>query len=266
MREISLAFSSCPNDTFTFHAMLRGLIDTGSFQFTPNIHDIETLNAKAVASEFQVSKLSFAALMALKDKYQILDSGAALGYGCGPLVIAKSADIDLKKARVAIPGEFTTAHLLLRLWNDQLPNIEMTSFEQILPGIASGYFDAGVIIHEGRFVFPDYGCVKIIDLGEWWESKTGLPIPLGCIGIRTDPETLGFKADIERMLQESIQYAFDHPTASREFVKSYAQKMDDKIIDAHIRLYVNEFSLSLGETGRRAIDTLQEIARQRGFY
>jgi len=266
MRQISLAFSSCPNDTFAFHAMLHGLIDTGDLRFTPYIHDIETLNVNAFTEEFQITKLSFAALMALKDKYQILDSGAALGYGCGPLVVAKSADIDLHRARVAVPGEFTTAHLLLRLWDNQIQNIKMTSFEQILPGIASGVYDAGVIIHEGRFVYPEYNCVKIIDLGEWWESETGLPIPLGCIAIRNDPETLGFKDDIERTLRDSIQYAFDHPAASREFVKSYAQEMDDNVTNAHIRLYVNEFSLSLGRTGRHAIDTLQKMAQERGLY
>ena len=146
------------------------------------------------------------------------------------------------------------------MWDPEVRNIEMISFDQILPGIQSGKYDAGVIIHEGRFVYQDYRCVKIVDLGEWWEKETGLPIPLGCIAIRRDG-TLGLKKDIEDMIRESVQYAFAHRDASREFVKANAQEMDDKVIDSHIALYVNDFSLSLGDLGRKAIQALEEQAR-----
>ncbi len=265
MKELKVGFSSCPNDTFAFHAMLHGCVDTGSLAFSAHIHDVETLNVKAATGEFEVTKLSFAAYLHLKDSYEMLDSGAALGFGCGPLVVAGNSNIPLAQARVAVPGDYTTAHLLLKLWNPDIRNVEMVSFEKILPGIESGRYDAGVIIHEGRFVYQQYGCTRIVDLGEWWEMETGLPIPLGCIAIRRDPATLAFKQDVERIIRDSIQYAFDHPAASRQFVKKYAQEMDDEVINSHIALYVNDFSLSLGSQGGNAVKKLEEMARCRGI-
>lgn len=265
MKEVKLGFTSCPNDTFTFHAMLHGCVNTGTLTFRPHIHDVETLNVKAAAGELEVTKLSFCAFLHLKDRYDILDSGAALGYGCGPLVVTSNPAVPLDQARIAVPGEYTTAHLLLKLWAPHLHNIEMISFEKILPGIQSGLFDAGVIIHEGRFVYQQFGCTKIVDLGEWWESETGLPIPLGCIAIRKDHTIIPFKSDVERSIKSSIQYAFDHPTASREFVKAHAQEMDEEVVNSHIALYVNDFSLSLGTRGRNAVKTLEEMARCRGI-
>lgn len=263
MKRIDLAFSSCPNDTFMFHAMLHGCIDTDPFQFNTYVDDVETLNLKAARGAFQVTKLSFFAYMQMKDKYMLLDTGAALGYGCGPLLVAKTPDIPLTNARVAVPGKYTTAHLLLKLWNREIGDVEVTRFERILPGIESGEYDAGVIIHEGRFVYPNYNCRKIIDLGEWWEAETSLPIPLGCIAIRTDVPTLGYKEDMERILRDSIEYAFDNRLASREYIKKHSQELDDAVIDEHINLYVNEFSLSLGTTGKQAIDELEDMARCR---
>lgn len=263
MKSVSVAFTSCPNDTFIFHAMLNSCVDTGALKFIPHIHDVETLNQKAAAREFQVTKLSFFAYMRLKDSYELLDAGTALGYGCGPLIVARSPDIALHRARIAVPGADTTANLLLKLWDPDIRNVEMTSFEKILPGVEDGEYDAGVIIHEGRFVYPNYGCVKIIDLGEWWEKETGLPIPLGCIAVRKDAATLRLKGDIELILRDSVRYALNNRDASREFVKSYAQEMDDKVIDSHIALYVNDFSLSLGATGQKAMKTLEEMARCR---
>ncbi|MBT3362069.1 MAG: 1,4-dihydroxy-6-naphthoate synthase [Chloroflexi bacterium] len=261
MKQIDLAFSPCPNDTFVFHAMLNNCIDTGPFKFTPHVHDVEVLNLVAAQGKYQITKLSFYAYMLLKDKYLMLNAGAALGYGCGPLLVAKNKDISVETARIAVPGEHTTANLLLKLWRPDLKNIEVTGFDQILPGIESGRFDAGVIIHESRFTYQDYGCVKIVDFGEWWEFETGLPIPLGCIAVRKDPEMLEIKDEIERIIRDSIRYAFDNRDASRQFIKQHSQELDDDVIDSHIALYVNDFSLELGDTGSKAIERLEEMAR-----
>lgn len=265
MIQLDLGFSSCPNDTFIFHAMLHDCVDTGQLEFTPHVHDVETLNEMAAGNTLHVTKLSTYAYMQLKDSYGLLDAGAALGFGCGPLLVARSSKVSLSEARIAIPGAHTTASLMLRLWNPGICNIEVTRFDDILPGIRSGRFDAGVIIHESRFVYPQYDCVKIVDLGEWWEGETGLPIPLGCIAIRKDPSTAGLEGDVERVLRSSVQYALENPGASREFVKAYAQEVDDEVIRSHIALYVNDFSVSLGDAGRDAIRTLEEMARCRGI-
>ncbi|OQX25594.1 MAG: hypothetical protein BWK80_14730 [Desulfobacteraceae bacterium IS3] len=262
-QQISMGFSPCPNDTFMFHAMLHSLTDTGEFKFIPYIDDVEALNKLAFDEKLPITKLSFYAWLLLKDKYSLLDSGAALGFGCGPLLVAKTPLYDLTKAKIAIPGIYTTAHMLLKLWNPNIENAIPTRFDKILPGVASGKFDAGLIIHEGRFVYADYDCVKMVDLGAWWESQTRLPIPLGCIAIRNDPDTICHKEKIETMLKDSVSYAFENRRASREFIKSYAQEIEDSVIDRHIHLYVNEFSLSLGGVGRQAVDMLEEMAKCR---
>ena len=258
-KHINIAFSSCPNDTFVFHAMLNNLVDTKGLTFAPFIDDVESLNRQARREIFQVSKLSFAAWLRLKDKYELLDSGAALGFGCGPLLVARADDISVEEALIAIPGIDTTANMLFRLRYPEAKNTIVARFDEILPGIKSGKFDAGVIIHEGRFVFRDYGCEKIIDLGEWWEEETSSPIPLGCIAIRKDEETITRKHDIETIIRDSVSFAFENPEVSREYVKSIAQEMDDDVIDQHIKLYVNEFTLSLGEKGRKAVQKLEEM-------
>lgn len=261
MTTLDIAFSTCPNDTFILHAMLHGYIDTGSLNFTPHMHDVEALNIKAFAKTFHISKLSFYAYLKLKQAYEILDSGSALGYGCGPLLVGRSSDLFRSEAKVAIPGEYTTAYLLLKLWNPEIRNVEVTRFDNILEGVQIGRYDAGLIIHEGRFIYPEYGCVEIIDLGRWWEGETGLPIPLGCIAVRKDRLTISLKHDIESVLRDSVQYAIENRSASREFVKSHAQELDDQVVDGHIDLYVNNFTISLGDTGRRAIRALEEMAQ-----
>jgi 1,4-dihydroxy-6-naphthoate synthase len=261
VKTIDLAFSPCPNDTFIFHAMLRGLIDTGDYRFTPHLYDVEELNIKATRETYHVTKLSFFAYLKLKQKYALLDSGSAIGYGCGPLLVAGNTQVKVEDARIAIPGEWTTANLLLTLWNPNLGNVEIARFDEILPGIAQKRFDAGVIIHEGRFVYEQYGCKRIVDLGAWWESETGLPIPLGCIAIRKDTSTIAHKQDIETLLCKSTQYARKNRHASRAFIKEHAQELDDQVIDGHIDLYVNDFTVSLGQEGRKAVETLEEMAR-----
>jgi len=264
MTTLDIGFSTCPNDTFIFHAMLHGCIDTGTLSFRPHMHDVEELNKKAFSKAFHISKLSFYAYFKLKDTYEILDSGSALGYGCGPLLIGKSSHFSFK-GKIAIPGQYTTAFLLLQLWNPDIKNIEITRFDNILEGVKTGIYDAGLIIHEGRFIYPQYECVKIIDLGEWWEEQTGLPIPLGCIAARKDRHTLSLKTDIETILRHSIQYGLENRAVSRDFIRLHAQEMDAQVIDGHIDLYVNNFTESLGTDGRKAIQTLEEMAKWKGI-
>jgi len=261
MTSLDIGFSPCPNDTFIFHAMLHHLVDTGPFKFVSHIMDVEELNHRAFEETYPITKASFYAWLFLKDRYELLDSGSALGYGCGPLVVAGKGVDSLEEATIAVPGIYTTAFLLLRLWKPEIKKVKITRFDHILPGISSGEYDAGVIIHEGRFVYPEYGCEKLIDLGEWWEHKTRLPIPLGCILLRKDMSP--YKHRIESALRSSVDYAFTHPEKSREYIKIHAQEMDDKIIDEHISLYVNSFTRSLGETGMKSIHTLEEMAKCR---
>ncbi len=260
MTSLSLGMSPCPNDTFMFHAMLHGLVDTGELAFAPAIHDIDELNHKAFCSELEVTKLSFFAYLQAKDRYELLDSGAALGYGCGPLLVSRAPIPNLANARIAVPGMQTTALMLLRLWNPAITNITPIRFDRILPAVQQGEFDAGLIIHESRFVFQQYECQSLVDLGEWWESRTRLPIPLGCIAIRRDSETIRHKAAVESQIRHSIEFALQNPSVSRPYVKSLARETEDSVIDRHIGLYVNEFSRSLGATGWQAVRKIEAMA------
>ncbi|MHB8203926.1 MAG: 1,4-dihydroxy-6-naphthoate synthase [Desulfomonilaceae bacterium] len=261
MIELSLAFSPCPNDTFIFHALLHRCIDTGDYSFSPHIDDVEKLNQAAFGQVFQITKLSFYAYLLLKDQYELLDSGSALGFGCGPLLVSRQGNSFSAGSRIAIPGKYTTAFLLLRLWNPEVKNIVVTRFDGILPGVRSGEYDAGLIIHEGRFVYQDYGCQKIIDLGQWWEKETNSPIPLGCIAIRKDANTIIHKKEVEQIIRNSMIFATENRNDSLPFILQHAQELDEKVIDGHINLYVNDFTLSLGETGEKAIRTLDEMAK-----
>jgi 1,4-dihydroxy-6-naphthoate synthase len=261
MESLDIGFSTCPNDTFIFHAMLHGCINTGEFGFTPHLHDVEELNIRAFSRAFHITKLSFHAWLKLRDRYEILDSGAALGYGCGPLLVGRSSGIPKPGARIAVPGEHTTAWLLLKLWKPEMRNVEFVQFDNILDGVRSGKYDAGVIIHEGRFIYHQYDCRKIVDLGEWWEEETGSPIPLGCIALRKDHPVIEYKKEIELLIRRSVEYAFKNRNTSREYVKFHAQELDDEVIDQHIDLYVNDFTISLGDKGAMAVRTLEEMAQ-----
>ncbi len=261
MTDFSIAFSPCPNDTFIFHAMLHHCIDTGGYTFSRHIDDVEALNTDAFNRKYQITKLSFYAYLLLKDEYELLDSGSALGFGCGPLLVIQKGKRFSADSRIAVPGNYTTAFLLLKLWNPEIRNIVVTRFDRILPGVQSGEYDAGLIIHEGRFIYPEYGCTKVIDLGEWWDKETNLPIPLGCIAIRKDPETIIHKKEVELLIKNSVIYAKNNRNASRSFVEKHAQELNEKVIDGHIDLYVNDFTVSLGNTGQKAIQTLEEMAR-----
>jgi len=263
MKILKLGFSPCPNDTFIFHAMTHSLVDTMEYCFDTFITDVEDLNKAASQGITDITKLSFHAWLKLREKYDLLRSGAALGFGCGPLLVKKSGTVN-KKSTVAVPGELTTAALLLKLYMPGLSNLVFTRFDKIMPGIVSGEFDAGVIIHEGRFVFKEYGLHKVADLGEWWEKETGMPIPLGCIAVKKSLGA-GVKNDIERVLKESVMYAFSHKDESRNFIKQYAAELDDDVIQQHIDLYVNEFSIDLGDKGIEAVRVLETLAAENGI-
>ncbi|HMA66279.1 MAG TPA: 1,4-dihydroxy-6-naphthoate synthase [Desulfosalsimonadaceae bacterium] len=261
MPHLDIAFSPCPNDTFIFHAMLQGYIDTGSFRFTPHLDDVQTLNNLAFSRTYPVTKLSFYTYLLLKDRYALLDAGAALGHGCGPLLVAGSDLPPIADARVVVPGRYTTAHLLLKLWRPDIAHVETASFDAILPGIRAGRWDAGVIIHEGRFIYPRYGLTEIVDLGRWWEEKTRLPIPLGCIAVRKDGDAIAHKQSLESLIRDSLAYGQKHPQASRAFVKQHARELDDSVIEEHIKLYVNSYTMTLGAAGKAAVDKLEQTAQ-----
>jgi 1,4-dihydroxy-6-naphthoate synthase len=255
---LSCAYSTCPNDTFVFCHLAK------EPDLEIYLHDVETLNRLAFEERFDVTKLSFHAWLLVQDKYQLLNVGAALGRGCGPLVVAPHNAQRLEAdSRVAVPGKYTTAHLLLRLWNPTLENRVFMPFDRIMGTVASGEVDAGVIIHEGRFVFKERGFQCLEDLGDWWERKTGLPIPLGCIAVR---KSLGTEriAAFEARLKNSIQAAFNDPASTTEYVKTHAQELADEVIRKHIETYVNDFTLDLGSQGRAAIEKLQQMAADAG--
>jgi 1,4-dihydroxy-6-naphthoate synthase len=256
VRSLTFGYSPCPNDTFAFHALAHGLVDA-PFTIEPVLLDIEELNRRAHDGAFDLTKLSVGAFAAVGDRYRLLRSGAALGKGVGPLVVTRTPQpFDAAvRGRVAIPGRETTAFRLLRLAAPSLGDIVELRYDRILRAVAEGEVDAGLIIHESRFTYADHGLVKAIDLGEWWESETGLPVPLAGICARNDldAETV---AAAERAIRASVQYAFDHPDASRAYVRAHSQEMSDAVCDAHIALYVNERSLDVGDEGVRAIARL----------
>lgn len=249
---LSLGFSPCPNDTFVFHALVHGLVDGPSFA-PPVYADIDVLNQRALAGDLDVVKVSYGVLPRLTG-YTLLSSGGALGRGCGPLVLtAYPTEVaDLEGGTVAIPGADTTAYLLLRLWDPGFADVVVMPFDRIMPAVQRGEVDAGLVIHEARFTFPDYGLHQVADLGDWWEDETGLPIPLGAIVAR---DTLDVAA-IEAAIRRSVEYAWAHPEASREYVLAHSQELAPEVVDAHIALYVNELTRDLGDEGRRAVDAL----------
>ncbi|GID60544.1 1,4-dihydroxy-6-naphthoate synthase [Actinoplanes couchii] len=259
---LSLAVSPCPNDTFVFHALVHGLVP-GAPPVDLTFADVDVTNTAALDGRFDLVKVSYAALPWLLDDYELLHCGGALGRGCGPLVLTKDRT-DLNGATVAVPGDRTTAYLLFRLWAaDQRPaKIEVVPFHQIMPGVADGRFDAGLVIHEARFTYPRYGLNALVDLGEWWESDTGLPIPLGAILAKrgaVDP------AAATEWIRESLRQGWLDPSASQDFILANAQEMEPAVVRQHIELYVNEFTLELGKDGLAAADALLGRAAAAGL-
>ena len=251
---LSLAVSPCPNDTFVFHALVHGLVP-GAPPVDLTFADVDVTNTAAERGEFDLVKVSYAALPWLLDRYQLLPCGGAVGRGCGPLVLTRGGSADLTGATVAVPGERTTAYLLFRLWSVQRPpaRIEVVPFHRIMPGVADGTYDAGLVIHEARFTYPRYGLTALADLGEWWETVTQLPIPLGAILAKRDTVDPNAAA---RWIRTSVRTAWANPDASRQFVLANAQEMEPDVVKQHIALYVNEFTEDLGRDGYAAANVL----------
>lgn len=265
--KLTLGFSPCPNDCFMFDALVHKRIDLDGLEFNVVMEDVEALNHLAFDHAIDVTKLSYHAFAHCADAYVLLDAGSALGRGCGPLLISKReiSEDEVAKGhlRIAIPGELTTANFLLSLAFPQARNKTEMLFSRIESAVSSGEIDAGLIIHENRFTYEAKGLRKILDLGEFWERTTGAPIPLGGIVVRRS-----LPPDVQRrmnaVMRRSVEYAFAHPAASREFVREHAQEMRPDVLQRHIDLYVNEYSVDLGRDGRRAVGLLFDRARANG--
>jgi 1,4-dihydroxy-6-naphthoate synthase len=268
--KLTLGFSPCPNDTFIFDALIHHKIDTEGLEFEVYFDDVETLNQKAVNGELDISKLSFHALAHVSEQYALLDAGSALGFGVGPLLICKDEALLLPGAmenpnlRVAIPGKLTTANFLLGIAYPELTNKVLTVFSEIEDSVLTGKTDLGLIIHENRFTYAERGLHKIVDLGNFWESKTGCAIPLGGIVINRSLD-LEIQQKVNRILRKSVEFAFANPKSGIDFIRQHAQEMDEAVMYKHIDLYVNKYSLDLGTEGRKAIDILFEMAQQKGL-
>ncbi len=270
---MKIAYSPCPNDTFVFHALVHGLVP-GAPKFEVTYADIDITNRLAASSdELDILKISYAALPWALPEYRLVPCGGALGRGCGPLVLragandsSPSAEADgaaLSGKRVAVPSERSTAYLLFRLWAARhvpggVGEIVVMPFHEIMPAVRDGRIDAGLVIHEARFTYQEYGLSQIVDLGSWWESDTGLPIPLGAIIARRSLDL----QQIRDWIQASVAYAWRHPEASRDYVMEHAQEMDPQVAKSHIDLYVNEFTADLGDDGLAAVTTLLQRAME----
>lgn len=264
--KLSLGFSPCPNDTFIFDAMVHGKIDTEGLEFELFMEDVEELNQRAFRSELDITKLSYHAFAHLLPNYVLLDAGSALGNNCGPLLIAKShiPNKKIASSSIAIPGKYTTANFLLSLAFPTAQHKKEMLFSDIENAVLNQKVEAGLIIHENRFTYQDKGLVKLIDLGEFWETKTQMPIPLGGIVIRRNlPKELQLK--VNRIMQRSVTYALENPDQTRDYVRQYAQEMDEKVMFQHIGLYVNEYTRNLGEKGRAAVELLFKMATENGI-
>jgi 1,4-dihydroxy-6-naphthoate synthase len=263
--KFTLGFSPCPNDTFIFDAMVHGRIDTEGLEFEYFLADVEELNRKAMAADVDITKISFHAYAYVTGSYLILDSGSALGHRNGPLLISKHQlnVSELTSKKIAIPGNYTTANLLLSIAWPEATNKTAYLFSDIEDALIRDEVDAGLIIHETRFTYEKRGLKKIADLGEYWENLTGLPIPLGTIVIkRSIPEDIALK--INRILRRSLEYAMNDSTASYDFISVNAREMDSTVMNKHIKLFVNEYSLSLGNKGKEAIKYLFRISAEKG--
>ena len=274
MEKLTLGFSPCPNDTFIFDALIHGKIDTDGLQFHVEYHDVETLNAKAFAKDLDITKLSYHAFAYAVEDYELLDAGSALGFGVGPLLICKDEALaaqlgryaggdlpeEFANLKVGIPGKYTTANFLLGLAYSGLQNKQEMVFSDIEASLLDGSIDVGLIIHENRFTYMDKGLHKIADLGDFWEKTTGSPIPLGGIVIkRSLPQEV--KEKVNRLLKESVQYAFANPKSGIDYIRSHAQEMEEEVMYKHIELYVNSYSEELGDEGRRAVNRMFDKAR-----
>jgi 1,4-dihydroxy-6-naphthoate synthase len=268
MKSFSIGFSPCPNDTFIFCGLVQGHIPFPGLSLQPDrLEDVETLNEWALEERLDITKLSFHAFGLVCDRYMLLHSGAALGRGCGPLLVAGRYinPADLAEMSVAVPGKYTTAAMLLKLYAPGLKNIVMMRFDEIMPAIETGRIDCGVIIHESRFTYAARGLVLVEDLGAWWETTSGYPIPLGGIAVRHSlgPDLI---REIDRAIKASIIWAQRNRPLCWPYIKEHAQELEDSVINDHIELYVNTFSENLGEEGMAAVEFFLEKGRQVGMF
>ena len=272
--KLSLGFSPCPNDTFIFDAMIHQKIDTEGLSFEVAYEDVETLNQKAFRAELDITKLSYHAYAYVTENYVLLNSGSALGFGVGPLLICnkpeymvegiESLTSRISDLKVGIPGKYTTANFLLSLAFPEAQNKIEKKFSDIEPALLKHHIDLGVIIHENRFTYQDKGLLKVIDLGEYWEQLTSCPIPLGGIMIRRQlPDEIKHKVD--RIVKRSVQYAIKNPRSGLDFIGSHAQEMSTEVMYKHIELYVNKYSVDLGDEGRKAVSIFMEVASKRNI-
>jgi 1,4-dihydroxy-6-naphthoate synthase len=259
---LGIAFSPCPNDTFVFHAWAHGLVE-GAPPLDVTFADIDVTNTATERGEYDVAKVSYAALPWLLDGYALLPSGGALGRGCGPLVLTRGGIDSVDGRTVAVPSERSTAYLLFRLWaTGQRPaRIDVVPFTSIMPAVRDGAYDAGLVIHEARFTYPGFGLGALVDLGEWWERDTGLPIPLGAILARRSLDV----AALGRAARASVEHAWGDPSASAAYVAEHADEMSPDVQRRHIDLYVNEFTRDLGEEGYAAAEALLGRAHRAGL-
>jgi len=265
-RKLSLGFSTCPNDTFIFDAMVHGKIDCEGLDFEVLMGDVEELNLQALKGSIDITKLSYSAFASVADKYQLLNSGSALGRNNGPILVSKQEFSlnEIKNLKIGIPGIYTTAYLLLTIAFPEIKEAVEYLFSDIEDAIFKGEIDAGLLIHENRFTYAQRGLKKIVDLGEYWESEIGTPIPLGGIVVNRNLP-LEIRKKVNRVMKRSVEYAFANPRESAEFVRKYAQEMDVEVMRSHIRLYVNDFTLDLGDEGKNAIRTLYRMAYESNF-
>lgn len=265
---LSLGFSPCPNDTYIFNGLVHGKVPLSRLTFAePLLADVETLNEWALQGRLDVTKVSFHAFGHVLDRYALLHAGAALGRGCGPLLITGNQDkaADMADWRIAIPGAYTTAALLLRLYQPACRHLVVMRFDRIMEAVAEGIVDGGVIIHESRFTYGRMGLHCVRDLGEWWEHATGLPIPLGCIAARKSlPPAL--REEIDAGLSASLRWADSHPAEGWDYIRSHAQEMDPEVIRSHIDLYVNRYSRGLGDEGLHAVRELLRRGAAAGLF
>ena len=255
--KISLGFSTCPNDTFIFDALVNGKIDNEGLEFVPYLTDVEDLNLLAFKGELDITKLSYHAWLHVWKSYRILDSGSALGKGSGPVLVARNQCLDPRylSLTVAIPGEYTTANLLLRLAYPNIKEKKIFVFSDIEQAILDGLTDAGVLIHENRFTYEKKGLVLLRDLGQFWEELAEAPIPLG--GIMAHRRLPGDVVEkVNRLVRRSLECALADPQGTIPYMRQFAQSMDQDVLDAHLKTFVNEFSVELGAQGKRAIKIL----------
>lgn len=266
-KNITIGISPCPNDTFIFYGLLHDKINLEGIAFSPLIHDVEELNRLALKGIPDITKVSFHVVGHILEDYCLLSSGSALGRGCGPLLVSGEPLLpeNLTGKTIGVPGRYTTAYLLMLLYNPTLSErVVFMPFHLIMGEIKRGNIDAGLIIHEGRFTYQTYGLHEIIDLGKWWEDETGMPIPLGGI---VGKRSLGKEMleEIGRAIQKSLNYSREHPEEARMFIQSNAQELSEDVQNRHIELYVNEFSLDMGREGKSAVKTLLEMGSNKGI-